>query len=283
MNRIRLFSTTTSLCRAGYSTVEPVHHLVPIRKSALKPGYKELLIPKDDIRSVGYKPKNIQHDRVNDYYENQLKSDLMLRLYEHDSETVIGSKLRPWETDSPYKLYRRARKPKGFYRPQKDIKPVTFKNVPELTSISINLYSKEALEESWVNISTRLQIAQITNAKPKRIYNKSNVLPWKVRQGKPCGCKVELVEEDMTQFLSTLTELVLPRIRTFKGISKKSGDKNGNITFGLNPDDIKFFPEIENFQDLYPNLFGFHITFKTSARTDDQARLLLSSLGLPFN
>lgn len=280
---VRGFSTVARLHRAGYSTVEPVHHLVPINKSALKPGLKELLLPKDDIRSVGYKPTNIGQDRVRDYYQHQLQSNLMLQLYQHEQETVRGSKPRHWGVDSPYKLYRKMRKPKGLSRPTKDIHPINKSNIPELTGININLYNKDALEESWLNISSRLQIAQITNVKPKRIYNRSNILPWKCRVGKPCGCKVELAGEDMTQFLSTLTELVLPRIRTFKGISKKSGDKNGNISFGLSPEDVKYFPEIENFQELFPNLFGFNITFKTSARTDDQARLLLSSLGLPFD
>lgn len=283
MNKgIRYFSITSRHLKTGYSSVEPVHHLVPINKTALKPAYKELLIPKDDIKSVGYKPTNISQDRVKDYYNEQIKSDLMLQLYEHDQKPIKGTKKRSWGTDSPYKLYRTMKKPKGLSRATKDIRPITNENIPELSSISINLYNKHALEESWLNISSRLQIAQITNVKPKRIYNKSNILPWRCRYGKPCGCKVELNGQDMTQFVSTLTELVLPRIRTFKGIKISSGDGNGNVSFGLNPDDAKFFPEIENFQELFPNLFGFHITFKTSARTDDQARLLLSSLGLPF-
>lgn len=283
MNKFRCFSTASRLSRTGYSTVEPVHHLIPIKKNLLKPGLEEFLLPKDDIRSVGYKPKNIEQDRVQDYYKEQIRSNLMLQLYVHDQEVVVGEKQRSWGTDSPYKLYRKLKKPRGLSRATKDILPVTSKNIPELESIYINLYSKEALEENWLNISTRLQLAQITNIKPKRIYNKSNILPWKCREGKPCGCKVELTGEDMSQFISTLTELVLPRIRTFQGLSKKSGDKNGNISFGLSPEDVKFFPEIENFQELFPNLFGFHITFKTSARTDDQARLLLSSLGFPFH
>lgn len=100
--------------------------------------------------------------------------------------------------------------------------------------------------------------------------------------GKEMWCQGELTGSDMSQFLLTLTELVLPRIRTFRGVPKKSGDKFGNISIGLDPEDVKFFPEIEHFQELFPNLFGFHITFKTSARTDDAARVLLSSLGLPF-
>lgn len=279
---IRHFSSFGAIRKPGYSTVESVHHLVPIKKAALKPKYQGLLIPKDDIRSVGYRPTEISQDRVMEHYENTLKSDLLLHNFEYGAEPVQGNKRRSWGTDSPYKLYRNLKKPKGLSRATRDIHPISNKNIPELTSISINAYNSDALETNWLNISTRLQIAQITNVKAKQIYNKSNILPWKCRVGRPCGCKAELTGRDMTQFLSTLTELVLPRIRTFKGIKNTSGDNNGNITFGLEPEDVKYFPEIENFQELFPNLFGFHITFKTTARTDEQARNLLSALGLPF-
>ncbi|CUM64064.1 uncharacterized protein PRCAT00001652001 [Priceomyces carsonii] len=284
MNKVfgRQFSTSIAHKKPGYSSVEPLHHLVKIRKAALMPKYQSLLLPKNDILSVGYRPTEISQDRVVEYYENTLRSDLLLLNYEHDAETISGNKKRSWGTDSPYKLYRNLKRPKGASRASKDIHPVTNENIPELTGISINAYNSDSLEESWLNISTRLQISQITNVKAKQIYNKSNILPWKCRVGKPCGCKAELKGRDMTQFLTTLTELVLPRIRTFRGIKNTSGDGNGNITFGLDPEDVKYFPEIENFQELFPNLFGFHITFKTTARTDSQAKSLLSGLGLPF-
>lgn len=284
MNRqsVRFLSGLKVAAKSGYSSVAPVHHRIKISKAALSPRYQPLLIPKDDIRSVGFKPTEFDQDRVSEHYQNTLQSDLLLHFYDHDAEVVKGNKLREWAPDSPYVLYRKLRKPVGSSRPTRDLKPIGPHNVPELTSIAINLYSKEALEDLWLNISSRLQMAQITNVKAKQTYNRSNILPWKVREGKPCGCKVELVGQDMTQFLSTLTELVLPRIRTFEGIKNTAGDKSGNLTFGLNPEDVKFFPEIENFQELFPNLFGFHVTFRTSARSDEAARVLLSSLGFPF-
>ncbi|ODV80138.1 ribosomal protein L5 [Suhomyces tanzawaensis NRRL Y-17324] len=279
---VRQFSSTGVVGKPGYSTVEPVHHLVNIRKAALKPKYQGLLIPKDDIRSVGFKPTEIDQDRVAEYYQNTLKSDLLLHNYEHGAQVIEGEKKRSWGTDSPYKLYRNLKKAKRVGRATRDIHPIKHDNVPQLESIYIQSYNKWALEESWLNISTRLQLSQITNVKAKQIYAKANILPWRLREGKPCGAKVEIKGIDMSQFITTLTELVLPRIRTFKGIKNTSGDSNGNITFGLDPDNLKYFPEIESFQDLFPNLNGVHITFKTTARTDEQARTLLSALGLPF-
>lgn len=278
---LRQFSTGGARL-GGYSTVQPVHHLVKVKKSALMPRYDEVLVPKDSIESIGYKPSDYDQDRVDEHYRNSLRGDLLLHLYEHDAAVIPGKKMREHEPTSPYALYRHKKKPSGFGRPTRDILPIGPTNVPELTGITLNLYAKDAFAHNWLNISSTLQMAQLTNVKPQKIKGRMNDLSWKIRRGKRCGCKVDLVGADMHQFLSTLTELVLPRIRTFTGIKKSSGDTFGNISMGLNPEDVKFFPEIEHFQELYPNLFGFHITFKTSARTDSAARVLLSSLGLPF-
>lgn len=279
---IRSFSSSTVVRKTGYSSVAPVHHLVKINKPALKPLYQPLLLEKSDIQSVGFKPTEIYQDRFQEHYHNTIMPDLLLSLYEHDASVIPGNKKRSWGNDSPYKLYRGLKKQTGLGRPSRDIHPIKSHNIPELTSISINAYSQAALEDSWVNISNRLQIAQITNVKPKQTRNKSNVLQWKVREGKICGCKAELTGRDMTRFVTTLVELVLPRIRSFNGISNTSGDSSGNISFGFEPEYVKYFPEIEHFQELYPNLFGFNITLKTTARTDEQARILLSALGFPF-
>ena len=278
---LRQLSSSIARC-GGYSTVQPVHQLVKIKKSALMPKYKEVLVPKDSIESVGYRPTEFDQDRVGEHYSNSLRSDLMLYFYDHDAQIIPGQKLRDHDPTSPYSLYRHKKKPRGVGRPTRDILPIGPHNVPELTAISLNLYNKDAFDHNWLNISSTLQLAQITNVKPKKIKGRVNDLSWKIRMGKRCGAKVELTGADMSQFLVTLTELVLPRIRTFKGISKTSGDMFGNISVGLNPEDVKFFPEIEQFQELFPNLFGFNITFKTTAQTDAAARVLLSSLGLPF-
>ncbi|QRG38897.1 hypothetical protein FDK38_003316 [Candidozyma auris] len=279
---IRTFSTSSSLLRAGYSSVEPVHHLVKVNKAALSPRYEEVLIPKDDIRSLGFKPTEFEQDRVKEHYQNTLQSDLLLALYEHDAQTIEGQKRRRWEPDSPYALYRHLRKARHVNRPQRDIHPIGPENVPQLTGIAISLYSKEIVQEPLWNIAARLQLAQLTNIKPKQLKNKVNYQAWKLRRGKKCGAKVMLTGQEMSRFLTTLTELVLPRIRTFKGIKETSGDRNGNVSLGLEAADVKFFPEIEHFQDLYPKTFGFHVTFKTTARTDEGAKALLSSFGLPF-
>ncbi|EGW32978.1 uncharacterized protein SPAPADRAFT_60307 [Spathaspora passalidarum NRRL Y-27907] len=279
---IRQFSKTGISLKPGYSTVHPVHHLVKVEKSNLKPSLKELLVPHDDITSIKYRPYEIDQDRIAEHYTNTLKSDLMLNLYQYDADTIPANPKRSWGVDSPYKLYRPLKKPLGSIRTRGQIKPVTAKNIPEITGVTVHSYNKKALVEPWLDITTRLQVATLTNVKPKQLFAKRNLVEFKLRKGKPVGGKVELTGRDMTQFLSTLIELVLPRIRTFKGIKNSSGDKKGNITFGLTNEDMQFFPEIEAFQDLYPNMNGLHITIKTSASNDEQARTLLSAYGFPF-
>ncbi|RLV93032.1 54S ribosomal protein L7 mitochondrial [Spathaspora sp. JA1] len=279
---IRQFSQTGIHLRPGYSTVHPVHHLVKVKKANLKPGLSELLIPNDDITSVKYRPTEIDQDRLYEHYRHTLKPDLMLNLYKHDSETIPANTKQSWGVDSPYKLYRPLKKPLGSIRTRASIKPVTDRNIPEITGVTVHSFNKKALVEPWLDITTRLQVATITNVKPKQLFAKTNLVQWKLRKGKPVGGKVDLVGRDMNQFLTTLVELVLPRIRTFKGIKSTSGDKKGNITFGLDNEDIQFFPEIEAFQDLYPNMNGLHVTIKTSASNDEEARTLLSAYGFPF-
>lgn len=82
MNRqfIRSFSKSSIILKPGYSTVQPVHHLVKVDKAKLKPVYEEVLVPKDDIQSNKFKPTEVAQDRVQEYYDNVLASDLLLHL-----------------------------------------------------------------------------------------------------------------------------------------------------------------------------------------------------------
>ncbi|QPG74553.1 hypothetical protein FOA43_001884 [Brettanomyces nanus] len=281
-NSRRTFSTTAAAFKVGCAMVKPVHHKVKIRKKFLSPRFPELKIDPSDIRSPKYKPYLTQPDRVKDYYHNTLKSDLLLVGYRHDQVKVEGVKRRQWDMTSPYHLNRPLRKPRGQVVPSPDIQPRDWRNVPQFETITLNCWVKEAKLKPQMAIAGSLQLQQMTGCKTKPIYAKTNVPTWKVRPGMKMGAKVTLAGKYASQFLTTLTEIVLPRIRDFKGISNKAGDRYGNIAFGLQPEHIKFFPEIENNQDSWPQTFGVDITLHTSAQTDADARILLSALGIPF-
>lgn len=276
----KLFHTSASLNKR-YSTVEPVHHLIKINKAALKPKYKYFTYADDDIRKHNYIPKEYGVDRVSDHYHNTLESDLLLKCYVHDKEDTKTNNTEINKIKSRHIPYNSVRKTKTQLKLNSESKEVR-SLIPKLESIFLSIYSKDVLKQAWMGVSAKLQLSILTNVKAKATYCRKNDVEWGIRIGRLCGAKVELKGMEMTRFVTTLTELVLPRIKSFKGISKTSGDKNGNISFCLRPEDVRFFPEIEYFNELYPILFGMYITFITTSKTDQDARYLLSSLGFPF-
>lgn len=278
----RSFSSSSTCSKSACSIIKPVHHLVKIDKTKLSPRFPELKYEKNDIRSPAFRPTATHQDRVRDHYNNTIQSDMLLISYKHDAQVKKGLKNREWDGSSPYHLNRQPRKPKGSDAQLPDIKPVKWHNIPEIESININCYVKEAKENQLLAITAALQLQQITGCKPRPIFAKTDVPTWKVRRGTHMGAKVELKGRPMSQFLTTLTEIVLPRIREYKGIKNKSGNRFGGISFGLTPDDVKFFPEIDASQDLWPKTFGMHININTTAQTDVNARTLVSGFAFPF-
>ncbi|KAH3902117.1 probable 54S ribosomal protein L7, mitochondrial [Saccharomycodes ludwigii] len=279
---IRSFSTCSKFSKAACSIVQPVHHKVKINKLKLTPRFPELKYEKNDIRSPRFKPTVTHQDRVKEHYYNTLQSDLLLINYKHNTSIVKGSKIRKWDGSSPYHINRPPARPAGLTNETPDIKPISPHNIPEITGIVINCYVSDSKENQLLPIAAKLQLQQITGVKPETLYAKTDVPSWGVRRGNPMGAKVILKGRPLSQFISTLTEIVLPRIREYKGIRETSGDKNGNIAFGLTPEDVKYFPEIDANHDLWPKTFGMHITMQTSAQTDEHAKTLISGLGFPF-
>jgi len=105
-----------------------------------------------------------------------------------------------------------------------------------------------------------------------------SVAAYKLREGMPIGCKVTLRGERMYEFYDRLVNISLPRVRDFRGVSEKGFDGHGNYTMGIKEHTI--FPEID--YDKIAKVMGMDITFVTSARTDEQARALLTHMKMPF-
>ena len=255
MQFIRHLHSTSSVSKAACSLVKPVHHLVRIDKSKLSPRFPELKYKKNDIRSPAFKPVATHQDRVREHYLNTLQSDLLLINYGHKVETKRGLKLREWDGSSPYHINREPRKPKGSKAELPDIKPIKWNNIPDIESVVINCYVRDAKENQYLPISAALQLQQITGCKPTALFSRSDVPAWKVRRGTQMGAVITLKGRPMSQFISTLTEIVLPRIREYKGISNKSGNRFGGLSFGLTSTEVRFFPEIDANQDLWPVTF----------------------------
>jgi len=150
--------------------------------------------------------------------------------------------------------------------------------VPKIEKIVLNIGLGEALDnpKSLEAASTDLQT--ITGQKPVITKARVSVANFKLREGRSIGSKVTLRGERMWAFLDRLVNVVLPRVRDFRGISSDAFDGRGNYTLGLREQLI--FPEIE--YDKIDKIRGLEITIVTTAKTDDHAAALLEMLGMPF-
>ncbi|PYV92177.1 MAG: 50S ribosomal protein L5 [Acidobacteria bacterium] len=169
---------------------------------------------------------------------------------------------------------------------QKEIAPTLmkefdFKNpmaVPHLEKIVLNMGVGEATQNAKVLDPAVNELGQITGQKPVVTRAKKSIAAFKVREGQSIGAMVTLRGDRMYEFFDRLVNVVLPRVRDFRGVSTKAFDGRGNYTLGLH--DQLIFPEIDYAR--VDKLKGMNVTIVTTARTDEQARALLKNLGMPF-
>jgi large subunit ribosomal protein L5 len=150
--------------------------------------------------------------------------------------------------------------------------------VPRLNKIVVNMGMGEATQNSKVMDPAVNELGQITGQKPIITKAKKSIAAFKVREGQAIGTMVTLRGDRMYEFFDRLVNIVLPRVRDFRGVSTKSFDGRGNYTLGLH--DQLIFPEI-----LYEKVDkqkGMNVTIVTTAANDNQARTLLKHLGMPF-
>jgi len=150
--------------------------------------------------------------------------------------------------------------------------------VPHLDKIVVNVGVGEATQNAKVLDPAVNELAQITGQKPVITRARKSIAAFKVRAGQPIGAMVTLRGDRMYEFFDRLVNVVLPRVRDFRGVSTKSFDGRGNYTLGLH--DQLIFPEIDYAR--VDKLKGMNVTIVTTARSDDQARSLLRHLGMPF-
>src|ERR1700720_180753 len=150
--------------------------------------------------------------------------------------------------------------------------------VPHLHKIVVNMGVGEATQNAKILDPAINELGQITGQKPVTTRAKKSIAAFKVREGQAIGAMVTLRGDRMYEFLDRLVNVVLPRVRDFKGVSTKSFDGRGNYTLGLH--DQLIFPEID--YSRVDKTKGMNVTIVTTAGSDDQARVLLKHLGMPF-
>ena len=150
--------------------------------------------------------------------------------------------------------------------------------VPRITKITINMGVGEALADKKVLESAINDLAKISGQKPMPTRSRISVASFKLRDGVAIGCKVTLRNERMYEFLDRLISVAMPRIRDFRGVSRRAFDGRGNYNLGVKEQII--FPEI-NF-DSVDAIRGMDIAITTTARNDDHGRALLEAFKFPL-
>ena len=177
-------------------------------------------------------------------------------------------------------------RPRLRSRFEKEVAPALLKElelnnpmaVPRLHKIVVNMGVGEATQNAKVLDPAVNELGQITGQKAMITRAKKSIANFKIRKGMPIGCAVTLRGEKMYEFLDRLCNVVLPRVRDFRGLPSNAFDGRGNYTLGLK--DQLVFPEID--YTRVDKIKGMNITLTTTARNDEEGRELLKGLGFPL-
>jgi len=150
--------------------------------------------------------------------------------------------------------------------------------VPMIDKVVINMGIGEAVADRKKVESAASDLALISGQKPVITKSRKAISTYKLRENQPIGCKVTLRKARMFEFIDRLINIALPRVRDFRGLNPKSFDGRGNYSLGLKEHIV--FPEID--YDKAAEIWGMDITVCTTARTDDEARALLTAFNFPF-
>jgi large subunit ribosomal protein L5 len=128
--------------------------------------------------------------------------------------------------------------------------PTTFRTIPKLEKIVVHAMASGASDDSAYLHAAGMAIQAITGVRVTSFKSKKSVVQWNLRKGKYISVKAEMKGEDMYHFLEKCIDAVMPRIKDWKGVRGSSGDSSGNLSFGLSPEDVALFPEVEVNYDM---------------------------------
>ncbi|KAI5781472.1 ribosomal protein L5 domain-containing protein [Geopyxis carbonaria] len=254
----------------------PLHPIQPPKPSA--PNSREFI------------PGPFGRERLEDHYHNTIAPDFLTLTYTHlppgtqTAKRDIKQRLREWDDSSPYHKNRPLRGPRGGDTLRLLNKPRTFRNVPKLTGVTVHSMVKGALEDNGYLAIAGMVVQSITGVRATVHKARRSVAPFGLREKKPVAVSSTFKGPLAWRFMSSLVDVVMPKIKEYPGVKGSSGDSSGNISFGFTPDQVTLFPEIEVNYDMYPPKMipGIHVTVHTSATNDKDARKLLQAFGVPF-
>ncbi|TWU49657.1 50S ribosomal protein L5 [Rubripirellula reticaptiva] len=150
--------------------------------------------------------------------------------------------------------------------------------IPRLEKITLNMGVGQAIGDKKILDLAYEAMTEIAGQKPVTTLARKSIANFRLREGMPIGCMVTIRRQRMYEFMDRLVSIVLPRVRDFRGINRKAFDGRGNYTLGLT--ELLVFPELN--PDKFTRPQGMNITIVTSAKTNDEARELLTLFGMPF-
>ena len=295
-----------SVARRGKTWATPAPSLtefgsVPIRRKPLKRDERTRL----PVLPIQLKLHEFAASRYEDHYFSTVRDDLMYMSYVHEGPRPPPREIRlRYDPEDPYSKYRKNPSVGGDAQIVRKLPPPsTPENVTRLERIQIHSMLKQAIGNKQELVGVIMALRALSGETEKGggqhavsgvqiTKGKRQVGGW-IRPGVPCGAKVELKGQAMYDFLGTLVDFVLPRLREFDGIPlpyagsnlHKQSSVSGVVSLGLPPDAMQYFPQIEVNVDAYPRQYGMHIHFVTNATgvgAQDRARALLSGFQLPF-
>ena len=161
-----------------------------------------------------------------------------------------GERLRSWTGDNPYFKNRPLRGPRGGDVLKLLRKPITYKNIPRLERVTVHTMVKDAKSDSAHLHVAGMIMQAITNVRATAHPTKHSIAGFGVREGQHLSVTCTLEGEDMFHFLSKVVDVVMPKIKDFRGIKGSTGDSSGNLAFGLKGEEVAMFPEIEVNYDM---------------------------------
>ncbi len=161
---------------------------------------------------------------------------------------------------------------------QKTLGVTNVMDIPRIEKIVLNMGLGDAVQNPKIIEKASQELTMISGQKAVVTKAKKSIATFKLRAGMPIGARVTLRKDRMYDFLSKLINVALPRVRDFRGVSAKGFDGRGNFSMGITEHII--FPEID--YDKIDQIRGLNVTIVTTAKTDEDARVLLDAIGMPF-
>lgn len=209
--------------------------------------------PSSDPTARDFVPGPFNLPRLRHTYDSTIAPDLLALTYQHTPPGTVApvsnkGELREWDGSSPYHKNRPRRGPRGGGSSRLGLleRDISFNNIPDIKAVTISAFAPKASENKEYLQVARSALQSITGVFPETTTMKKHVVQWRVRKGDKNGAKATLTGGAAYEFVDKLVTLVLPKIKDWPGIKASSGDSSGNIAFGIEPEWMSYFPEIEN-------------------------------------